>query len=203
MLQILITGFEPFGNSSENSSWAVAERVAARGVNGVEVVAELLPVSFSRVAGALRSVMERHNPDIVIMLGQSSKSSAIKLERVALNMMDSAMGDNDGYKPNEEVIYEGESGALFTSLPIKRLCSTMAGQGAEVKISNSAGLYVCNRLFYEALRMCKSDPSLKALFIHLPCFKGQKGMPNNENAVHIDTMVNVTTSMIEILTQIR
>ena len=175
--KVLITGFEPFGEYSENSSWAVAQRVASCGVEGAEVVAVQLPVSFARVGEVLRSAIELHTPDLVIMLGQSETTDRVKLERVALNMMDSAMGDNDGTKPNEEPIYKGEDNALFTSLPIKQLRSAIEGQGIAVKISNSAGLYVCNRTYYEALRLCK-ERAMQAIFIHLPLFDGQQ-QPQN------------------------
>lgn len=155
--KVLITGFEPFGEYSENSSWEVAQKVASCAVKGAEVVAEQLPVSFARAGTVLRSAIELHTPDLVIMLGQSGTTDRVKLERVALNMMDSSNGDNDGTKPNEEPIYKEEDNALFTSLPIKQLRSAIEGQGIAVKISNSAGLYVCNRTYYEALRMCKEQ----------------------------------------------
>lgn len=168
--RILITGFEPFGEYAENSSWAVAEKVAAYAMEGVAV--EQLPVSFARVGEALRCAIELHTPDLVIMLGQSGATDRIKLERVALNMMDSAKGDNDGAKPDEELIYKGGESALFTSLPIKSLQRAIEEQGVAAKISNSCGLYVCNRTYYEALRLCK-ERTMQAIFVHLPLFDGQ------------------------------
>ena len=177
MPRILLTGFEPFGEYAENSSWAVAKEVAACGIEGVAI--EQLPVSFARVGEILRRAVERHSPDLLIMLGLSGATDRVKLERVALNMMDSAMGDNDGVKPDEEPIYEGEDSALFTSLPIKQLREAIEAQGIAVKISNSAGLYVCNRTYYEALRLCK-ERDMQAIFIHLPLFEGQKQPKNSE-----------------------
>jgi pyroglutamyl-peptidase len=178
-MRVLVTGFEPFGEYSENSSWEVAQRVASCGIEmgEIEVVAVQLPVSFARVGEVLRSAIELHTPDFVIMLGQSGTTDRVKLERVTLNMMDSAMDDNDGVKPDEEPIYEGEESALFTSLPIKQLRSAIEGQGIAVKISNSAGLYVCNRTYYEALRMCK-ERAMQAMFVHLPLFDEQQ-QPQN------------------------
>lgn len=193
--KVLITGFEPFGEYSENSSWVVAQKVASCAIKGAEVVAELLPVSFVRVGEVLRSAIELHTPDLLIMLGQSAVADRIKLERVALNMMDSAMGDNDGTKPDEEPIYKGEESALFTSLPIKRLRSAIDEKGIAVKISNSAGLYVCNRIYYEALRMCK-ERAMQAIFVHLPLCEGQtlsqpdkKGMPLGEMCRVVQTII--------------
>ena len=84
-MRILLTGFEPFGNYKENSSWAVAEKVAACGFEGVSVA--LLPVSFAGVTAALRRAVEVHRPDAILMLGQSVAIDYIKLERIAINMM--------------------------------------------------------------------------------------------------------------------
>ena len=194
--KVLITGFEPFGEYSENSSWEVAQRVASCGVEGAEVVAAQLPVSFARVGEVLRSAIELHTPDFVIMLGQSGTTDRVKLERVALNMMDSAMGDNDGTKPNEEPIYKGEDNALFTSLPIKQLRSAIEGQGIAVKISNSAGLYVCNRTYYEALRMCK-ERAMQAIFVHLPLCKEQTSHQTDKKSMPLGDMCRAVQTIIE------
>ena len=194
--KVLITGFEPFGEYSENSSWAVAQRVASCGVEEAEVVAVQLPVSFARVGEALKGAIELHTPDLLIMLGQSTVTDRIKLERVALNMMDSAVGDNDGATPDEEPIYKGEESALFTSQPIKRLHSAIDEKGIAVKISNSAGLYVCNRTYYEALRMCK-ERAMQAIFVHLPLFDGQQPQNNKKMTMPLENMVKAIQTIIE------
>ena len=195
--KVLVTGFEPFGRFSENSSWEVAQRVASCGVEGAEVVAVQLPVSFARVGEVLRSAIELHIPDLLIMLGQTTATDCVRLERVALNMMDSVMGDNDGSKPDEEPIYEGEESALFTSLPIKQLRSAIEEQGIAVKISNSAGLYVCNRTYYEALRLCK-ERAMQAIFIHLPLFDGQQQPENiKKPTMPLEDMAKVVQTIIE------
>ena len=195
-MRVLVTGFEPFGEYSENSSWAVAQKVASCAIKGAEVVAERLPVSFARAGTVLRSAIELHTPDLVIMLGQSGTTDRVKLERVALNMMDSANGDNDGTKPNEEPIYEGEESALFTSLPIKQLRSAIEGQGIAVKISNSAGLYVCNRTYYEALRMCK-ERAMQAIFVHLPLCKEQTSHQTDKKSMPLGDMCRAVQTIIE------
>lgn len=197
-MHILLTGFEPFGNKRENSSWAAAKEVAARGVYGLQV--EQLPVSFSRVAGALRSAVERHRPEVIILLGQSGKAPKISLERVALNMMDSEMGDNDGFVPDEEPIDPEGQAALFTSLPIKRLRKAIEAEGVEAKVSNSAGVYVCNRAYYEALTLCKEQPHLRALFVHVPYFEGQWGVGDGDATMSIEKIIKAIQTLINNLT---
>lgn len=193
-LRLLLTGFEPFGNYKENSSWAVAEKVAACGFEGVSVV--LLPVTFSGVASALCRAVEEHRPDAILMLGQSVAIDYIKLERIAINMMDSASADNDGYLPDEEPIYPGGEVALFTNTNIKELCRAVEEQGIAAKVSNSAGLYVCNRLYYEALRLCKEKDGMRALFVHLPLYDGQPSALDGKPTMPLDDMVQAVKIII-------
>lgn len=196
MRKILITGFEPFGSYAENSSWEAAKKVASFGVFNAYIATECLPVSFVRAPMTLREAIDRHTPDVVIMLGQSATADRIKLERVALNMMDSVKGDNDGAKPDEEPIYEGEESALFTSLPIKHLRLAIEAQGIAVKISNSAGLYVCNRLYYEALRLCK-ERAMQAIFIHLPLYEEQTSNQSDKKSMPLGDMCRAVQTIIE------
>ena len=195
--KILLTGFEPFGGYCENSSWAVAVKVSALDVEGV--VAEQMPVSFNRVGVALREAVKRHKPDVIMMLGQSALTDAVKLERVAINLMDSANADNDGYQPNEEPIYQGENNALFTTLPIKQLRDAVEQLGTPAKLSSSAGLYVCNRLYYEALRLCQGT-SMQALFVHPPLYDGQQHSPvGSKQTLPLENMTNAIYTIIKTL----
>lgn len=198
MAKVLLTGFEPYWDYPKNSSWVVAETVATLGVKGVCISIEQLPVSFSRVHVALRKAIEKHSPDMVIMLGQSGGGSdKVKLERVALNMMDSKLPDNDGYIPNEEPINIEIPAALFTNIPIKSLRAAIEEQGISVKISNSCGLYVCNRLYYEALLLCKERQLMEALFVHLPFYEGQPSAKPNKPTMPLNDMVKAIQTIIE------
>ena len=196
IVRLLVTGFEPFGKYRENSSWAVAEKVAACGVEGVEVIACLLPVSFAGVAAVLRKAVAEHNPDAVVMLGQAAGIDYIKLERIAINMMDSVAADNEGFIPDEETITPGGAAALFTNCDIKGLRKAVEESGTAAKVSNSAGLYVCNRLYYEALQLCNERPGMKGLFVHLPFYDGQPSATEGMPTMSLDVM---TKAMLVIM----
>ena len=189
MLRVLLTGFEPFGKYSENSSWAVAEKVAACGVVGAEVMAKRLPVSFAGVGIALRKAVAECCPDVILMLGQAAGIDYIKLERIAINMMDSMAADNDGLIPDEEPVITGGAAALFTNTDIKGLRKAIEKMGIVAKVSNSAGLYVCNRLYYEALQLCNERPGMKALFVHLSFYDGQPSATAGQPTMPLDKMV--------------
>lgn len=168
-MRILVTGFESYGGDSINSSRETANAFACDEFGDVEVMTRILPVSLKRRGKAICEFIDEIEPDIVILLGQSGKSDCIKIERVALNLMDSAKGDNDGYIPYEETICPDAPPAYFTQIPVKKLQDYLLHKGIPAMVSNSAGLYVCNRTYFTALHyIATAGSNIKALFIHLP-----------------------------------
>lgn len=159
---ILITAFEPFGGAENNITQSVLSLLPDSFADwAIEKVC--LPVSFKRAPIMLREAIATYSPDLVIMLGQCLAGENIRLERFAINMMDSTKGDNDGYIPNEETIYVDQPLALQTPLPIKELERFCTDHVQPVQVSNSTGLYVCNRVYYEALHLHQ-----RAIFVHVP-----------------------------------
>ena len=199
-MKVLVTGFEPFLQNRQNSSWAVAEKVATFRIDGVLIVAEQLPVSFDRVGDRLRELVAKHSPNVIVLLGQSGGIDYVKVERVALNLMDAQKADNDGYIPDEEPININAPTALFTSTHIKSLVAEVERKGIPVKLSNSCGLYVCNRTYYEALTICGENANLQALFVHLPYYKGQTLPDDSLPTLSLNTMAEAVQIIIEKLT---
>lgn len=156
--KLLLTYFEPFGGAETNISQQVAEGIEAEGV-----IKCCLPVSFKRSPEVLREAVGRYRPDVIMCLGQCGEGEKIRLERFALNLMDSDKGDNDGHQPSEETIEVNAPLALRTSLDIKQLQKECMNDELPTVISNSVGLYVCNRTYFEALRS-----NSKSLFVHIP-----------------------------------
>ena len=156
-VRILVTAFEPFGGNNTNISQRVLDAIQA------DVAKLLLPVSFRRAPEILNEAIGQFQPEVIISMGQAAEGDKIRLERLAINMMDSAKGDNDGYIPDEEIICPEAPLALKTALPVKSLCAECINAGLPTKVSNSAGLYVCNRIYFEALRH-----TTNSLFVHIP-----------------------------------
>lgn len=156
-MRILVTAFEPFGGAETNISRTVMEGIR----NEVEKV--LLPVSFRNAPLVLQQAIRDFHPDMLLMLGQCGDEEKIRLERFAVNMMDSANGDNDTYCPKEEIINHDAPLAYRTPFSVRTLAETLAKDNLPVRASNSAGLYVCNRVYFEALHLGQ-----KALFVHIP-----------------------------------
>ena len=161
-MRILITAFEPFGGAETNITQSTLSLLPDSFADwAIEKVC--LPVSFKRAPIVLREAIATYSPDLVLMLGQCSTGENIRLERFAINMMDSTKGDNDGYIPNEETICANQPLALQTPLPINELERFCTDNVQPVQVSNSAGLYVCNRVYYEALYLHQ-----QAIFMHVP-----------------------------------
>lgn len=161
-MRVLVTAFEPFGGAETNITQSVLFLLPDSFADwAIEKVC--LPVSFKRAPIALREAIATYSPDLVIMLGQCPAGENIRLERFAINMMDNTKSDNDGYIPNEETIYAHQPLALQTPLSVKALAMSCAETGLPVVVSNSAGLYVCNRVYYEALHLQQ-----RAIFVHMP-----------------------------------
>ena len=156
-MRILVTAFEPFGGAEMNISQAVLGEIRA------EVTKAILPVSFRNAPIVLQQAIRDEHPDVILMLGQCKEESQMRLERFAVNLMDSAKGDNDGYYPQEETIYPDAPTAYKTPFFVRALVEALTAQDLSVRASNSAGLYVCNRVYYEALHLGQ-----KALFVHIP-----------------------------------
>ena len=168
-MRVLLTGFEPFGGSYINSSWETAYHIGQLAISGVEMKVVQLPVSFISSGKLIRKLLQTHKPDALVMLGQRGKGQNIDIERIAVNMMDSMNPDNDGFCPRELPIVENGSNAYFSNMSVKTLKDALENSNIPSKVSNSAGLYVCNCTYYHALsEILDNKLPTKAVFVHLP-----------------------------------
>lgn len=156
MKKILVTGFEPFHTHKINPSSELAKKISEEAF--VEDL--ILPVSYQRSKDLLfRRIADAHY-DFVLMLGLAADRECIYLEKVALNLMDSQIADSDQVLAQEAPIrIEGPS-AYINPLPLKKWC-----ENSTMKVSYSAGAYVCNHLYYS---MCDLKPKTPSLFVHVP-----------------------------------
>ncbi|ASJ16321.1 pyroglutamyl-peptidase I [Thermococcus chitonophagus] len=167
-MKVLVTGFEPFGNEKVNPSWE-AVKLLPDEIEGVTVVKRLLPVTFNGVRRILPELILKEKPNVVISTGLAGGRPTITVERVAINIMDSTMPDNEGYKPEDEPIFEDAPTAYFSTLPIKKIVRALRENGIPALVSNTAGTYVCNTAMFTALHtIAKHGLNAKAGFIHVP-----------------------------------
>lgn len=171
---ILLTGFEPFGGETTNPSWAAARGAAALlAAEGHKAVAVELPCVFGDAIGALRSALAEHGPDLVICAGQAGGRAGISLERVAINCDDARIPDNAGNAPVDQPVIAGGPAAYFSTLPVKAALSALREAGIPAEVSQTAGTYVCNHVFYGLMHAVRSTPAVRAGFVHVPYGPGQ------------------------------
>jgi pyroglutamyl-peptidase len=173
MTTVLLTGFEPFAGAASNSSWDAVERVAetwtARTWSGdVELVIELLPVTFAGASASMRELIAHRRPDLVIGVGLADGRAAITPERVAINLEDARIPDNAGDQPDSRSIDATGPAAYFSGLPVKAIAARVREAGIPSQVSDTAGTYVCNSLMYGTMRAVEGT-DVMAGFIHVPC----------------------------------
>lgn len=141
-----------------------------------DVTTEILPVEYQSSVRKLIEIIEETQPEIVVSLGQAEGRSKISLERIAINLNDARLPDNAGEIRVERKIQEDGPPAYFTRLPLRALIEELVKQELPLEISLSAGGFVCNHIFYEALHhLERSDRSRKIWmdFVHLPLIEEQ------------------------------
>jgi pyroglutamyl-peptidase len=166
-LKILITGFEPFGGEIVNPSWEVAKQLDGLIVAGAQLVAVQLPCVFSKSLLALSDALEAHHPNMVLSLGQADGRSDFSIERVAINVCDARIPDNEGAQPIDEPVVPDGPAAYFSSLPIKKMAAALKAQGFPAAISQTAGTFVCNQVFY-GLQHALVGKGTMSGFVHVP-----------------------------------
>lgn len=177
---VLVTGFEPFGPDSVNPSGLAAQALHSRAIAGHRVIAAQLPTVFDAAIAALRELLLRHEPALVLCTGQAGGRTAISLERVAINVNDARIPDNAGAQPVDTPVVEGAPAAYFTTLPIKAMLASLLEAGIAAEVSQTAGTFVCNHVFYGLMHALATHPELAGTrggFVHVPWLPGQ-GQPS-------------------------
>ncbi len=169
MTRVLLTGFEPFGGEAVNPSWQAASLAAADPPPGFRVTAVRLECAFGTSLARLREAIERVDPDLVVCVGQAGGCPDVRVERVAINVDDARIPDNAGRRPVDEPIVPGGPAAYFSTLPIKACVAAVRAIGVPASVSQSAGTFVCNHVFYGLCHLIATErPALRGGFVHVP-----------------------------------
>lgn len=164
----LLTGFEPFDHAERNPSWEIARVLDGERIAGHPVVSLQLPVVFGDSIKRLDKAIRRWRPVGVIALGVANSRSVISVERIAINVDDARIPDNLGQQPIDQAVIAHAPAAYFSRLPIKAIHHALQTAGIPSEISQSAGTYVCNHVFYGLLHRLRLHTRLPAGFIHVP-----------------------------------
>ena len=194
MKKVLITGFEPFGGESINPSWEVAKILAKQ----PHIDAVQLPCVFDRSLDVLREKIQALQPDVVICIGQAGGRSSIEIERVAINLNDASIPDNQGNQPIDTAIVPHAPAAYFTTLPAKAMVQAVKNAGVPASLSLSAGSYVCNHVMFGLLHfLAENFPQTRGGFIHIPFLPEQGVQHRNAPTMALDTLVKGLNIAVE------
>lgn len=195
---VLVTGFDPFDRDSINPSWE-----AARALDGwrfelpdgqaVQVHARRMPCAFGAALQALNEAIDEVRPQLVLAIGQAGGRSEITPERVAINVDDGRICDNAGCQPIDVPVIESAPAAYFSTLPIKALVRELRAAGIPAAVSNTAGTFVCNHLFFGLMHRISTRPlpgGLRGGFIHIPLLPEQAArLPGGLPSLSLETVV--------------
>lgn len=195
-MKILVTGFDPFGSDKINPAIEAVKRLPDT-IKEAKIIKLEIPTVFNKSAQVVHQAIVKEQPDYVLNVGQAGGRSALTPERVAININDGRIPDNDGYQPLDEPIQPDGDTAYFTQLPIKAMAKAIRAVGLPAIVSNTAGTYVCNHIFYQVQYMrAKEFPKLKAGFIHIPFLPEQVITRPNQPSMALADIVKGLTAAI-------
>lgn len=171
--RVLVTGFDPFGGEKINPSYEAVKRLPER-IAGAEIIRMEIPTVFSKSTEMIEQAIDRYQPDLVISVGQAGGRSCVTIERVAINLAEAHIPDNEGEKPDGVPIQKAGAPAYYATIPVKAMVQNVRNHGIPCHISYSSGTFVCNSVMYQVLHLAEIRyPHMRAGFIHVPFSAGQ------------------------------
>jgi len=199
---VLITGFGPFGGRADNPSGELARRLDGATVGGAAVVGRVFETSTDTVGADLSDALAELAPDLLVCLGVAPGASALTLERTAVNIRDFPFPDQAGVMVTGQPVVTGGRDRVLSGLPLATIQRRWSEDGVPCEMSNSAGTYLCNQLFYLAC-LAGRDRGIPAGFVHVPDTPesaAAAGKPGREPgpAMSLDLMSQALRSAIEV-----
>lgn len=197
-MKALVTGFEPFGGDRINPSFEALRRFPAR-LGGLKIATRVLPVIYGEALPALRRAIVESAPDIVLGVGLAGGRSELSLERVAINIDDARIPDNAGNQPIDRPVVAGGPSAYFTTLPIKAAAAALREAGLPVAVSNSAGTFLCNHVFYGLMHeAARRGGCFRGGFLHVPFLPSQAAQQRGAPSMALDEVVEGIAIILQV-----
>jgi pyroglutamyl-peptidase len=172
-MKALVTGFEPFGSNSVNPASEALGHLPPR-LGELALATRVLPCAFGVAIDMLEEAITATLPDIVLCVGLAGGRAALSLERVAINVDDARIPDNRGRQPIDRPVVAGGPPAYFATLPIKAAAAALREAGVPAIVSNTAGTFVCNHVFYGLMHLAATrHRGPRGGFLHVPYLPGQ------------------------------
>ncbi len=194
---VLLTGFEPFNKEAINPAWEAVRALQGWSGEGFHVEVRQLPCVFGEAIRVIEAAMKEVRPAVVIAVGQAGGRVDLSLERVAINVDDAPIPDNAQCQLVDSAIVEGGPAAYFSSLPIKSIVAALRAAGLPASVSQTAGTFVCNHVFY-GLMHATAGTDVKAGFIHIPYLPEQAAAHPGAASMGLPDMVRGLRIALEV-----
>lgn len=185
---VLLTGFEPFNNATVNPAWEAVRALDGWREGDIVAHGRQLPCVFGDAIEVLRAAIDELRPDVVIAVGQAGGRADLSVERVAINVDDAPIMDNSQRQLVDTPVVEGGPVGYFSTLPIKAIVRAMRDAGLPASVSQTAGTFVCNHVFYGLMHYTAGMP-LRAGFIHIPYLPRQAAAFQGAPSMALEDMV--------------
>lgn len=190
MKKVLITGFDPFGGEKINPALEAIKELKNSEFNNIDLSIKEIPTVFYKSIKVLEVAIDEIRPDVVICVGQAGGRSEITIERVAINVIDARIPDNENNQPVDVPIVENAAAAYFATIPIKDIAENIRKAGIPASVSNTAGTFVCNQLLYGLMHIINTKyNNIKGGFIHIPYLPEQALNYKNQPSMSLLNMV--------------
>ncbi len=187
-MKVLITGFDPFGGEKINPSYEAVKRLPDT-ISGAVIIKKEIPTVANKSIDTVIELIKTHNPDVVINVGQAGGRFTITPEKIAINLNDFRIPDNEGNQPIDEKIADDGEIAYYSTLPIKAMVKNIVESGVPASLSYSAGTFVCNHIMYGTLHYIATHKlDIRAGFIHIPFMNEQVLDKRNQPAMSLSTL---------------
>jgi pyroglutamyl-peptidase len=166
-VRVLVTGFGPFPSIPHNASASLVLALAnSPAAPGLEIATAIIPVIWASARGATQEAVARFQPDAILHFGVSKRAFGFEIETRAFNMSGPREDHAGVVRPEKPLVHAGKP-VLMPALPPLDLLRALTAVGLPAALSEDAGRYLCNALFYWSLTDGEPDGRLVS-FVHVP-----------------------------------
>lgn len=166
MKKLLITGFDPFDGNNANPSWLAVEQLPDN-IGDFELCKLQIPTVFGKATETVLRKARDFQPDLILCVGLAGGRDAVTPERIAVNIRDARIADNEGMHYTGERIAADGPAAYFSTVPVEKMAQAIRDVHIPATVSNTAGTFVCNDTLYSLLQHYAGS-NTKVGFIHVP-----------------------------------
>jgi pyroglutamyl-peptidase len=161
-----VTAFGSFSGVEDNPTEELLQSDLASSFNG-EIIKSVLPVDYKVCSDWFAENID-DNVDCLVHLGVAVNRSENSLEKVAVNRC-GTQADINGVINSPKISPSGKD-FYETELDLQLLIRQLNSSAGQVKVSQDAGDYLCNFIYYKSLEMAASLKT-SVLFVHIPPFE--------------------------------